>query len=125
MISPNTSISDIDKQLDFILEHKSEIKSKLLSIGTTDEQLGNAKSLKFKIQQNSKINVVKEEAKKEAKKEVKEENKGVNKESEEKKEVNKVSNEEAKKETDEEESEENNEEIYDEIEEVEEKDGER
>ena len=139
MISTNTSISDIDKQLDFILEHKSEIKSKLLSIGTTDEQLGNAKSLKFKIQQNSKINVVKEEAKKEAKKEVKEENKGVNKESEEKKEVNKVSNEEAKKgtevsedsneeakkETDEEASEENNEEIYDEIEEVEEKDGER
>ena len=100
MVSPNTSISDIDKQLDFVLEHKSEIKSKLLSIGTTDEQLGNAKSLKFKIQQNSKINDVKEEVKEEAKEEVKEENKEVNMEvnmeSEEKKEVNKDSDEKVK-----------------------------
>ncbi|MBR0183885.1 MAG: hypothetical protein IJQ10_01800 [Clostridia bacterium] len=100
MVSPDTSISDIDKQLDFVLEHKSEIKSELLSIGTTDEQLGNAKSLKFKIQQNSKINDVKEEVKEEAKEEVKEENKEVNmevnKESEEKKEVNKDSDEKVK-----------------------------
>ena len=98
MVSPDTSISDIDKQLDFVLEHKSEIKSKLLSIGTTDEQLGNAKSLKFKIQQNSKINDVKEEVKEEAKKEIQKENKEVNMEvnmeSEEKKEVNKDSDEE-------------------------------
>ena len=100
MVSPNTSISDIDKQLDFVLEHKSEIKSKLLSIGTTDEQLGNAKSLKFKIQQNSKINDVKEEVKEEAKKEIQKENKEVNMEvnmeSEEKKEVNKDSDEKVK-----------------------------
>lgn len=100
MVSPDTSISDIDKQLDFVLEHKSEIKSKLLSIGTTDEQLGNAKSLKFKIQQNSKINDVKEEVKEEAKKEIQKENKEVNMEvnmeSEEKKEVNKDSDEKVK-----------------------------
>lgn len=123
MVSPNTSISDIDKQLDFVLEHKSEIKSKLLSIGTTDEQLGNAKSLKFKIQQNSKINDVKEEVKEEAKEEVKEENKEVNMEvnmeSEEKKEVNKDSDEKVKNKINEA-NEEDNEETEDESEEIEE-----
>lgn len=119
MVSPNTSISDIDKQLDFVLEHKSEIKSKLLSIGTTDEQLGNAKSLKFKIQQNSKINDVKEEVKEEAKKEIQKENKEVNMESEEKKEVNKDSDEEVKNKINEKVSGEDDEETEDESEEIE------
>ena len=123
IISPNTSISDIDKQLDFILKHKSEIKSKLLSIGATDEQLGNAKSLKFKIQQNSKINDVKKEVKEKAKTKVQEKKEEVKKESnqEVKKEINegpkKMSEEtkqEAQKEVNEDPDEENNEEIEEE-----------
>ena len=113
LIDSQASVSDIDEQLDFVLKNKSQIKNKLLQVGVTDEQLGDAKSLKFKIQQASKVDEKKEEkqetkSKEEIKKDNnnKQENKQENKqkaeknslESSDKKQEEKDENKELKKE---------------------------
>jgi len=61
LVNSQASVSDIGEQLNFVLGNKSQIKNKLLQVGVADEQLGDAKSLKFKIQQASEVNKKKDE----------------------------------------------------------------